>query len=139
MSFTQISSQIITFSDLFFFKPLLYRLPFKVGVLAAADVLLTALTSGLVFVYIKDEIEEIRLVFQSWRNLKWAVSKKYIYTLLKDYSYKGQGGKKRFKVFDNFTRLVVVSTIESLKKKYFDVHKKRKSTTVEKNRNSTKT
>lgn len=35
-------------------------------------------------------------------------------TLLKEYSYLGRKGKKRFKDFDNVTKLIVCATLKSL-------------------------
>lgn len=44
--------------------------------------------------------------------------------VLKEFSYLGRRGKGRFKDYDNLTKLVVASTIESMKNRHFQIHGK---------------
>lgn len=43
-------------------------------------------------------------------------------SVLMKYSYLGRRKKFRFKDYDNITKLVVASTIESMKRRYFEIH-----------------
>ena len=46
--------------------------------------------------------------------------------ILKEYSYKGQGPKLKFKQYDNLTKVIVASTIESMKRKHHEIFGKDK-------------
>lgn len=43
-----------------------------------------------------------------------------------NYSYMGQRTKKRFRDFDNITKLVVAATVDSMKRRYLEIYGKAK-------------
>lgn len=51
--------------------------------------------------------------------------------VLKEYSYLGQRNKLRFKDFDNITKLIISSTIESMQRVHRDIFGKNKEETEE--------
>lgn len=51
--------------------------------------------------------------------------------VLRQYSYLGRRNKPRFKEYDNLTRVIVSSTVDSMKRAYRDIHGKDKEETVQ--------